>query len=237
VKKLKMIIDSKFKDYYDVVASQGVDKSIVYNRVQEFNTGFPEKESLLFSLGGNRRWGRFYGAEIAHQHFLVLFCGKAYFGVQFSGFVKGNYDSWIEYDHEKIISRIAEAEPMPRKKYMEKYTTVEVCKKVLENVNRLNVSIDYFRKYKAPVIIEVYNHNSRQLIQITNPKLKNYRFERVVDPYTAFQEIQMFISGVLGQGNTMKELPISDKLRAESKGFNDLSFRRQEHQRKRKKNA
>ena len=68
-----------------------------------------------------------------------------------------------------------------------------------------------------------------------NPILKDYDFQKIVDPYTAFQEIQMYISGVLSTGDKNPQWPISDKLKAESKGFNDLSFRRQEHPRKSKR--
>jgi len=51
------------------------------------------------------------------------------------------------------------------------------------------------------------------------------RFQKVVDSFTAFQEISMFISGVLGQTENPM-ITTSDRDLAISKGFTQLSFRK-----------
>lgn len=58
-----------------------------------------------------------------------------------------------------------------------------------------------------------------------NPSLKAYKFMKVVDPYSAFQEISQFISGVLG--NSEKQtVDISDENRLLQHGFDKkFSFR------------
>ena len=66
-------------------------------------------------------------------------------------------------------------------------------------------------------------------------KLNTLQFYKVINPYQAFQQIQMF----LGNAVTTKPMPvISDELKAESKGFDKFSFRntpRSKPNRKRKK--
>jgi hypothetical protein len=64
--------------------------------------------------------------------------------------------------------------------------------------------------------------------------LKDVEFFRVFDPHTTYQEIFMYISGVLG-GN-MKEIPeMSDDDMRDSKGFDKWSFRKEPSSKKKKK--
>jgi hypothetical protein len=72
-----------------------------------------------------------------------------------------------------------------------------------------------FTKYKVPIFnIEREDHGT---VLVLNPKLKDFDFVRVKDPFTAFQEIFMFKAGVLG--NPEKEIiTISDKVKAQQHG-------------------
>ena len=80
--------------------------------------------------------------------------------------------------------------------------------------------LPYFQKHKAPVFLI----GSRTLI--LNPCLKEYKFQQVKDPYSAFQDIFMYISGVLGV-ESKKIVEISDKDKAEAKGHGGkYSFRK-----------
>ena len=55
--------------------------------------------------------------------------------------------------------------------------------------------------------------------------LKQVEFVKVFDPYTCFQEIEMYLSGVLG-GMSPKMIECSDEVRLESHGFDKrVSFR------------
>lgn len=61
---------------------------------------------------------------------------------------------------------------------------------------------------------------------VYNPRLKPYQFFRILPPYQAFQEISMFISGVLG-GKSPKMIEISDEIRLQKHGFDlKTSFRK-----------
>jgi hypothetical protein len=81
-----------------------------------------------------------------------------------------------------------------------------------ENFNKLN---SLFIKYKSPIFtIEKELHETEIHL---NHKLKDFDFVRVKDPFTAFQEIYMFIAGVLG--NPEKEIiTITDKVKAQQHG-------------------
>lgn len=61
---------------------------------------------------------------------------------------------------------------------------------------------------------------------IYNPCLKDLEFFKVVDAFQAFQELSMFISGVLG-GQSPKMIEISDEVRIAKHGFDKMSFRKE----------
>ena len=50
------------------------------------------------------------------------------------------------------------------------------------------------------------------------------KFQTIFEPFTAFQEIEMFLGGVIGS-NENNIIEIEDKYRIESHGFNKWSFR------------
>lgn len=65
----------------------------------------------------------------------------------------------------------------------------------------------------------------RECVVTHNGRLKDLEFYRLVDPYTAFQEIAMFLGGM---ASPEKPIPkIDDKTMAQAKGFNKWSFRKE----------
>ena len=60
---------------------------------------------------------------------------------------------------------------------------------------------------------------------ILNANLKDYRFAKIKDPFTAFQDIMMYISGVLGVGEP-EMVEISNNDMRDKKGFDDWSFKK-----------
>lgn len=80
-----------------------------------------------------------------------------------------------------------------------------------------------FRHFKAPVIAWDGRVNAQQII--LNPILRQYDFGQVVLPPVAYQELSMFIGNNLADLNKKPTRPISDKLKAESKGFDKWSFK------------
>jgi hypothetical protein len=68
--------------------------------------------------------------------------------------------------------------------------------------------------------------NGKQKELIINPRLKDWGFQSIKDPVTAFQDIFMYISGVLGIPDPAM-IKISDKELAKKKGHDGkFSFRK-----------
>jgi len=238
IKKVNMYIISKNKDYYDgVVGTTGVDKTIVYERepvIEEdphkfiepftarkswsrrdrtpfntFQSSYPIKRSSIYE---------------ASSGFIVGFCGKLYIGWKFYREVTNEHyntdmETFITYDLEfikkEVVNRSWEGNLINDIDYILGYNPMEIFRKLKTPI--FIYDSDYDRKF-----IKRYRRND---VLITNPTLKDYEFYKVMDSYTAFQEIQMFIGGVLGIGE--KEIvEVEDKYKIAQHGFDNNSFRR-----------
>lgn len=101
--------------------------------------------------------------------------------------------------------------------------------------------IKYFEKFKPILndkIIDLHFKLDTPIIKIVkkgelgsdekiflNPCLKDIEFFRCLDPYTTFQELSMFISGVMG-GKVPKTIEISNNDKIAKHGFDEWSFRK-----------
>jgi len=86
-------------------------------------------------------------------------------------------------------------------------------------------SLDFFFELNAPVFVWLpQNRNNTPEKIVVNPCLKDYRFQSLVDPFTAWQELSMFLGGVL-QRPENRMVAISDEIRRDKKGFDDRSFK------------
>jgi hypothetical protein len=236
------IIDKKKKDYYDgVVGTMGIDKEIVYERkTAEFNKNeeFPKEfqrivGGSIFRNENHFRNLHFHSPKKESEYdeadgFIVGFCGNLYPGYRFLKKKKlhnyaDNYEftTTIVYDEKKI------------KKHLEAKHWGRILEDDLNYIRNYD-AIHIFRKYNTPIFIFDLNHdrvslriNRNNEMFIINPLLKDYEFYKVYDSFRAFQEIQMFISGVLGIGEK-DTIEISDKDKIEQHGYDKKwSFRRE----------
>lgn len=224
-----MHIVSKIKDYYDSAVGMGIDKSIVYVRHQK-QMDLPDdvleilgvENTLTWLDGLQLRSQSFIGKEEKTKIFTILigFCGKIYIGYKIYkevGISEDKYD--IKYDTKEVEDLI------DFKKSASWNMSEKKCIANFRNFKTDIASIDtmeIFRKYNTPVFA-VGHHNSfldkNQFI--VNPILKDYQFARVFDPYTAFQEIQMFVSGVLPSGDNSPETKMTEKQKVNQHGFDE----------------
>ena len=79
---------------------------------------------------------------------------------------------------------------------------------------------DYFIEHNIPTFSII--PESKKLI--LNSRLLDYEFQKIMDSYTAYQEIEMFMGGVLGLIEP-DITNIEDKYLAEAKGFDEWSFK------------
>lgn len=237
-----MYIISKNKDYYDgVVGSMGVDKSIVYERTMVVNEDYNKfPEPFTFKKSWERKRDNPFRNLSGHgvkresiyedgSPFIVGFCGKLYIGWKLYREIETNRHI-LSYP-ELVTSITYDVESV--KKHIKKTSWRSKLIDDLAYISSYN-PIDIFRKLKVPIFIfdsdydrkfiRTYTHRRNEVF-ITNPTLKDYEFYRVQDSFAAFQEIQMFMGGVLGRGE--KEIiEVEDKYKIAQHGFDNKSFRR-----------
>ena len=244
-----MLIISKKKDYYDgVVGTMGIDKTIVYNRdtIELENRDMPKIFKGKEGYWGIRRENPFHALGYInikkeyshicdeHAYFIIGFCGKLYIGWKL-------YREIDTTDHS-ITTEIS---------YDTNYMTTILEEKgwhgyLRDSINYINAynALFIFRDLKAPVFVydgdfgrttfdktrSLYNRHQPKFF--VNPLLKDYEFYKVFDTFQAFQEVSMFMGGVLGAG----EKPISevaDKYKITQHGFDyKWSFRKESEKNK-----
>jgi len=90
-------------------------------------------------------------------------------------------------------------------------------------VNKKDV-LELFYAYKTPQFV-LYNRGEDNLK--INGSLKDVQFYKVFDPYQALQEIEMYVTGVLG-ANNKPMIEISDEHKIVGHGFDPkYSFRKE----------
>lgn len=121
------------------------------------------------------------------------------------------------------IDRILKAEPVD----IGNELFFEYGSPVLEIVN------PRWRDEPPKAITDQLTQNTRALKVISNPRLLDVHFQSIVDPYTAFQDISLFLSGVLGEAHPPM-VDISDEDMKTAKGFGHKYAFKNEPTKKRK---
>jgi hypothetical protein len=238
-----MLIIAKKKDYYDgVVGTMGVDKTLVYNRETiEFENddmpfpfkskrgfwGVKHRENPFHELAYHSIKKEFKNVCDEHAHFVVGFCGKLYIGWKlYTGSPVYPYEvtTTITYDNEYI------------KTILEQKSWHGNLEDSINNVLNFD-ALQIFRDLKVPVFIydgdygrlyfdkKRYSYNNHHPKFFINPLLKDYEFYKVFDSFQAFQEVSMFMGGVLG--NREKDIVVvEDKYKIAQHGFDKWSFRK-----------
>ena len=227
-----MRIISKEHDYYDTVQKQGVDNSVLYLRnsckLEGKNRDVIKK--VVHPIINNLK--PIYRIEHYVREFgttnvgFVLFCNKVYPYIEFKITERtGKYSSISE---ETICYNMKCVE-----KLMEKYddgssgvaAMMSRAKELFSNSGKeLKGLIELHFEHKCPVFLVV--HNGFRDSVILNPSLKKAEFFKVFEAYSAYQELSMFVGGVLSS-NMSVPVQMSDKIKIEKHGFDSkLSFRK-----------
>lgn len=233
-----MIIVSRFHDYYDIGRSFGYDpqdvryvreRKSIYDQVSKWREtirGVPHSRNFEHRRNGVR---------IEIYPFRVLFCGKFYNGTQV-------IESW--WTHNKLLGSVYSSlhtywySYAAFYQYFLKYPKInwhdidgyrwdrvrysEFLKPVPES--------EYLRKkcIDEGVTILYYqpSHKDENERFVLNRELKNLDFQRIMPPYQAYQEIDMWVSGVLPQPDRPM-LTVSDEVKIHKRGFDKWSFRKE----------
>jgi hypothetical protein len=215
-------------DYYDVALSMGIDPRIVLLR--------GKSKSIPVKAAGGSLLDRYlelkpqvtyntYGIGI--ENVAVAFCGKVYRGAVGLKSLEKPEGLWSA---DKARAFVAQ----------EKNRKIDVDSRWYDRRNRMTME-EYFTPFDAPDALRNYMIANKISILVEEPPkyrgeesyfqvnpftLKQLGFAKALDPYTAFQELSMWIGGVLG-GTSPEIVTIKDdKVLIENHGFdNRFSFR------------
>lgn len=199
-----MKIVSKYSDYYDCGVAYGIDENIYFERDIKLEDVFYRPSSY------------FKNEVSSYKAFRdsIYFCGKRY--------------NFVVKVYTKDGKKIPVSEFSPELCNMKFYYTTEQYKKDFESNtigtywNKVNVD-EYFKVQKVPDSEFIERGTPYYKEKNNTPLLKDYHFALAVDPMTAFQEISMYIAGVLNESK--EECEIDEKYRIKGHGFNCESFR------------
>ncbi len=236
-----MLIQSNFKDYYDSAANIGIDKTIVYKRT----TSEVLLEEGFFINGLPRHFPDDLGREtyINGQKFnnrnyckwmIIGFCGVYHVGV-FNTVAAASKKHTIAYFGEDILQLDWQQN--------EAYWPYNHPKKVAEQVVRqwhLKENHHFFAQLNTPIFTKEILHSLSEYewknkglylekFEV-NPNISNYQFYKNTDTFTAFQQIQSYLSGVLGTKEN-ETIEVSNKSKIIKAGFDlKTSFRKDKKQ-------
>lgn len=237
-----MLIVSKFHDYYDTASVYGVDKEYVYNRTEKMVKSSISKENdwknhwpyeeVFVKKKANAT------TEYKVNKQVIGFCGKLHPVVVVNKKListGSKVDRFSFYDIDKALD-FFEKEKVELK---DKNFYWSMRSFSLESKKSMDIFFSgsefkdlekEFQRHKCPVFMygrfQVEGATQYKERLVLNPRLKDYRFAQVKDPVTAFQEIYMFLAGVLG----ISDVPMpkfTDKQKAQAKGHDGkYSFRK-----------
>lgn len=222
-----MHIIGKFRDYYDSAMAHGIDKDCKYIReTREIAYDIPKEDYRLFST---RRIALKSGYEEDVFWFMIGYCGQVFRGLCIDNtqfiYSQEEFDKWKEmisfytYNNRFYFGELEFEDYQRHEKRYNRYGELFIRYKVpLFIIGRLNAGCKSFVGSNIPI-------SEAPIRVFLNPELKSRDFARVCDPYTAFQDIHMYISGVLG-GNSPEMVKISNKDLIKKHGFDDKSFRK-----------
>jgi hypothetical protein len=225
-----MKVIRSFQDYYDGALSIFNEQVPLYIR-EEMPGNTPKTDAFKETISLNRQiiyvlpkkdpnappWTNAPIRQELHP-IIVGFCGKV-------------YPVYVHFDplstKNKLNTTAAFVSPDEIYSFYEKVevsqwwnkseTVFEVVKEI---VNKPGWN-DIFIELATPV----FAYGGNKIGFIKNPCLKDLGFQKLWHPYNAAQEIEMFLNNNLCVNNT-PVMPVgSDKIIAESKGFDKYSFR------------
>lgn len=209
-----MKLHSDFHDYYDYAVGYGIDEKVHYNRFTK-----PVDINLKSELDRplHRRSG------------ILGFCGKLYPFVQLSRYDKKRDFHWEDEYDGKIVE---EYYAFGLDEYNGKEETWAEYSDDFGHSDDIRLKQFFlewrkdddklFVQLKCPVwLMRFYKKSPNGLL---NPRLKELDFERIKDPFTAFQEISMYLANILIEQKEIET--VDDKHRIEQHGFDSKqSFR------------
>jgi hypothetical protein len=232
-----LIISPTFRDYYDAVLKEGIDKTIIYYR---YSKEIVKKQTLeTVNLFDQIPFRGLWGVEV--KPFLIGYAGKVrlVYNLSLSMFPAKQIFAFnntdirhflIDHKCTKALDEFNDTGKSRRYRYGSRCYNNSFNLETTDKAFNLDFKYfsDIFIENKVPLfkikIPNTCNWKMKNYDIELNPCLKEVQFYKAVDPFTMFQEIQMYISGVIGV-DRMIPVTISDVSMRNKKGFDNLSFK------------
>jgi hypothetical protein len=225
-------IVSKFKDYYDCGLAQGIDDDVLYVREhKEVDQKHPflHRESISGGVR-HRRFNRYMSYEPGIELLMIGFCGRIYPLAIVRYEIKRPPNLWDTrsrertcyfYDLDSIVENAKRIRlRIDDDKHPLRFTLWgRVWHHFKEPEPEWKQLENWFQEYKVPAFIAHY-----PTAGLLNPCLKDFEFYKIFDAWTAFQELSMFIPGVLG-GSANPTVEVGEEYRIAGHGYDKGSFR------------
>lgn len=212
-----MHVISKRKDYYDgVVGATGIDKTIVYDRKEEV---IPDEKWSA------RVWCPSGATGENVNYFIIGFCGKTYVGYKITTQTE-EIDTSLEAlgtfykDHHEFVYDL---DAFKKRYRMKDSFNAELYEGWYQMYDQKEDD-ELFIKYNIPVWVFDNSKEAKEKF-IVSPILKDYGFYKLFDSFSAFQEIQAYVGGVLTNPET-NMVEVEEPNRISQRGFDKMSFRK-----------
>jgi hypothetical protein len=234
-------------DYYDGAMGYGHDPSILYVRggaeiaidhaATKFGLCIPRVRLELRGVKGSKWKNRYVNTastlDVEHEitRVAVVICGTLYRGVCISTTPRSYYTTrsdisyfwsldsvgaWLKENQLILYSapvNWTEKHPMPLEEY---FTPLRL---------RDGIRNDLIERRYSTLVWDEHTKAWGKVWRVDQPILKDIQFYKAVPPNILFQELELWIGGVLpAQVNPVVE--ISDEIRAAKHGMDKTSFRR-----------
>ena len=241
-----MRIISKFKDYYDSASGFGVDTTVVYDRtMQTLPTWSTEADrqndvrqyrdikAACEAIVHEDRFAHFY-QHSEHKTIFVGIAGKIYVGLALH--IHSNDPKkqlWKRSSYDSQLDQLYVWNP----ENLTDEQLDEPCRLNWGNAKQSKTVREWFTRNREARVVEnlelFANHNMVNFVVVRrgtdmdiqlNSQLASVNFQRMMDGFTAFQEISTFVTGVLAQKDQMTHVP-TDKELLYARGHDDMSFK------------
>lgn len=243
-----MRICSSYKDYYDVVQSEGQDQTVIYERYPKevILDNFPFQYWLSYREQPN----------FCVKSYTIGFCGKVYPVLEMNKAEYQNADTKEARNARRYCFNVDDVDEYVRANFtLREYQDWQKSnwknniwsqssrkhqfETFFENYEKYKDGyVKFFEENRCPVFVAEkidiktkgpYNYPGKI---IYNGSLRQLQFYRIFDPFQAFQEINMWLNN---QAIPIKDIPkLDDEIMAEIKGFNKYSFRKDPSKKKKR---
>jgi len=224
-----MRIISDFKDYYDCGMQYGTDPQLPYRRFREIvpvsveirkRTTHPCDLTYVYVGFAGKVWtciptSSTSMVRLTAKRLATVLQGHSHtFGYDLDSLDDSFYQDYFEKYYRKKFRQDIHAYHI--KQYKEAVT------EAFGFDNEMHLLIELFEKHKTAIF--VYIRGDENII--INERLNLLDFQKVMPPMEAYQELAMYVGSYLTKP-TIEEPPISDRIKAEIKGFDKFSFRKE----------